>query len=218
MHKLDRGAAPTCLAKYRPGLHKWDHLTPGDKAQIRATLIAVGGNRCAYCESEIKDPAGHIEHFFKRTRYREKTFSWDNLFFSCDSKNTCGIRKDRSTTDAYDPKDLIKPDVDEPDDYLHFLSNGKVIPRKALSPQQLERAIETIRVFNLADTKLEGKRYRVLKQFTDANSNLFKDLEPFPEQDRLDFIALEIEATAGWPHCSVVRHFLSLQTIATGTD
>lgn len=211
MHKLERGqvSTPSCLAHYAPGTQNWNAVTPADKLQIRTSLSAIQGNRCAYCESEIKSPTGHIEHFFPRSKFPKKIFDWDNLLFSCDAKDTCGKRKDSTATGNYNPAVLIKPDVDEPDDYLRFLSNGKVVARKELAGAQLDRAEETIRVFNLNAAKLEGKRRRALKMFTDAKPDIYDALEVLSTGEYQQYVAGVIQATASDPHCSVIRHFLA---------
>lgn len=211
MHKLDRGRvdAPSCLGGYASGLQNWDAVGPGEKAQIRESLVNMQGERCAYCECPIASPKGHIEHFFPRSRFPKKIFDWDNLFFSCDAKDTCGRRKDSSATGSYDPATLIKPDVDEPDDYLHFLSDGKVVARRGLAGAQHDRAEETIRIFNLNAPMLQGRRRRALKMFTDTTPDFQEDLAGFSETERQEWIALELQATACDPHCSVIRHFLT---------
>lgn len=210
MHKLDRGQVrtPACLDRFSPGRQHWGHLTSEDREEVRGALNVIQGKRCAYCECGIVGEAGHIEHFFPRSRFPGMAFDWSNLFYSCDSRRTCGNAKDGKESGEYNPEDLIKPDVDEPDEFLLFLPNGQVVPRSSLDPGRRRRASETIRVFKLGDQKLEGKRRRALKQFTDANPDLEVDLGVLSEQERSDWIAIEIEAISDNPHASVIRHLL----------
>lgn len=179
MHKLDRGAvtAPACLDDYHYPQHSWDDLHSCCKNEIRSQLAKIQGRkvpeseeyvinvRCAYCEAEIHH-GGHIEHFRRKNRklgFPELTFSWKNLFLSCDSKEHCGHFKDRKDGDAYDPDHLIKPDDIDPDKFLYFHSNGQVRARDKLSPEDTHKAEETIRIFGLKNSALVRARKNAVK-------------------------------------------------------
>ena len=150
MRKLTRGQnAPACLGQYHYDHHPWN---PGnaEKDEIWRELNAMQNQRCAYCEADISTfNSRHIEHFATRTLHRERTYLWENLFGSCVRRESCGTYKDDKDTAAYDWAQLIKPDTHDPDDYLVFVSTGAIVPRHELSPADLHRAKETLRVFNL---------------------------------------------------------------------
>lgn len=131
MHKLQRGVAPACLARYKHGRDQWSRDVPtvGERTDIWNKLEQMQGARCAYCEAGIITGPRHIEHFRQRDRYPQGTFDWTNLFGSCDRGESCGKHKDKC---GYTPVDLIKPDVDEPDDYFVFVSDGTIAPRAGL--------------------------------------------------------------------------------------
>ncbi len=214
MHKLDRGPAPTCLAKYRAGMHNWESLTADDKARIRAALIEMQGEWCAYCESALKAGKSHIEHFAPRGVFHEKTFCWENLFLSCGSDEPgekrrdkhCGKYKKAPGPDTYDIATLIKPDVDDPDDYLRFYANGEVHPRPDTNDVSRKRANVTICELNLKAVELQEKRRRAVELFKSTKPDLLEELEQIDEQFRREWIQLEIAAQ---PHCTAIRHFLS---------
>lgn len=147
MRKLERGAAPACLASYRHGRDNWSQVTPQEKAMIWTALEQMQGLYCAYCESPISIENRHIEHFYQRNRAPALTFSWANLFGSCNHKASCGKYKDELP--AYRPADLIKPDIDDPAHFLLFVSDGSVAVREKLDQDDQRRAAETIRIFNL---------------------------------------------------------------------
>lgn len=218
MHKLDRGLEPTCLAKYRAGTHNWRSLTQDDKSQIRAALIEMQEERCAYCESALKAGKSHIEHFAPRGVFLAKTFCWENLFLSCGSDEPgenrrdkhCGKHKKAPGPDTYDIETLIKPDVDDPDDYLRFYANGDVHPRPNINDTSRNRAEVTIRELNLQKAvKLREKRRTAVELFKSTKAGLLEKLERLDDHSRRELIQQEIAATAVQPHCTVIRHFLS---------
>ena len=53
-------------------------------------------------------------------------------------------------------------DVEDPERFLRFLSDGQVLPANNLSEEQLKRAQETIRVFNLNGSLQEIRRKHVM--------------------------------------------------------
>lgn len=210
MHKLDRTAiaAPGCLADYQHGKHTWEHVTPADKQQIRVRLGQMQGVLCAYCEGDVYTD-GHVEHFRRKNpdHFPELTFVWSNLFLSCGSHAHCGHYKDRPRGAPYDPNDLVKPDEDEPDEFFYFHSSGEIRVREGIHPDKQARAAETIRVFHLDENVLRWDRWRAVKQYEKNSPGILDDLMAFGEEDRLDFIQTEIEATRTNPHWTVIRHY-----------
>ena len=196
MHKLDRSSlpAPACLNDWDYTQKTWDDFsTQGRecKRQVRLALQRIQGQqiasadaddeaeyiiglRCAYCEGPIRY-GGHLEHFRRKNRnrpdgYPELTFAWDNLFLACGSHEHCGHYKDRSGADAYDPDELIKPDVHDPDAFLYFHSTGEVMVRNtrpSMTDEDRRRAQTTIIVFNLDCRTLRGERKKALTLYRD---------------------------------------------------
>jgi TIGR02646 family protein len=228
MHKLDRTTVtpPACLCNNKYHAKKWDKLESSDRKAIIQTLCKMQGNRqlqeesdqpyievrCAYCEDIIYVSGDkHIEHFCRRSDFSELTFDWDNLFLSCESKAHCGHYKDRRKAPSYNPNDLIKPDIDDPDDFLFFHSNGEVHPRPGISAATQRKAEKTIRVFHLDEKKLQGQRSRVVESYLKGNSRndllaLLKDSSP---ADREAFFIEEFEAEKWKPFPTTLRHFLT---------
>lgn len=168
MHRLHRGTEPECLQHYRNSGTKWEDIAPDDKVAIQHQLRAMQGCLCAYCEASIKNAGNrHIEHFRKRQNHPDKTFAWDNLFWSCNNPNCCGFYKDSSATGSYSPDDLIKPDEEDPEEYFLFLATGHIKVRGGLSAVQQRRAEETLRVFNLngKNTGLIWRRRNVARNY-----------------------------------------------------
>jgi len=208
MRKLDRTSAkrPACLARYHHPSNTWDDLTALDKQEIRTSLQQMQSDRCAYCEGEALHK-GHIEHFRRRHCFPDLTFDWDNLFLSCDSRAHCGHYKDRPKAAPYNPNDLIKPDVDAPDTFLYFHSSGEVLVRRGASAEEIHRAEETIRVFNLNDGQLKAQRRKVLKIYMQHAPGILEEFEQWDEQLRREYIEAEITENSDVPYATVIRHF-----------
>lgn len=207
MHKLDRPEAPNCLAQYRRGANDWQRISSAEKREIWVQLDAMQGQRCAYCEDLLHPERRHIEHFRQRSRFPEGTFQWDNLFGSCNKSGSCGKRKDRS---EYRAGDILKPDVDDPDDYLRFLSDGGITLRHDLAADRRHRAEETLRVFNLDHER--GALRQMRRSALQGYLSRAEELQEWFELDEalfLEFLEEELQAIAGLPFETAIRHLLT---------
>ncbi len=208
MRKLQRGAAPACLSKFKHGANNWNDVSTSDKAEIWQELDAMQGPRCAYCEGDISNGQRHIEHFRQKGRDATVTFAWDNLFGSCNREDSCGKHKDRSP--VYPPEILIKPDSEDPEHYLVFDQHGGVSPRKNLSAADHHRATETIRIFNL-DRALRAIRFSHVTGYVQT-AEYFAELEAhYDESEWYPLLEQEIAATAHLPFATAIKHILTRQ-------
>lgn len=156
MRKLSRGAEPAALARLRrehvgDSRLDWSAATKQDRENIWQALDAMQRGLCAYCEGKLEQKKRHIEHFVPRHGGNSQsgvTFAWTNLFGSCSHEYSCGKYKDQVAKE-WRLQDLIKPDQDQPDEFLRFLSSGEIQPQEGLDAERRRRAQETIRVFNL---------------------------------------------------------------------
>lgn len=230
MHKLDRSqvTAPECLGAWDYRTQTWDDFCNPCKQQVRVALQRMQGRhivandtdddvdvlfgvRCAYCEGPIFH-GGHIEHFRRKNPhlgYPELTFAWNNLFFSCDSKEHCGHFKDRRRGEPYDANSLVKPDEDDPDKFLFYHSSGEVRARNRedMSDEDRKRAEETIRVFNLDCPTLRGARRQALNIYRGRHRDVLDELMTWDVELREEYIREELEKTCWDPYATVIRHF-----------
>jgi uncharacterized protein (TIGR02646 family) len=226
MRKLDRNAvaAPSCLSAYDYRTLSWGDFGAACKRSVRFALFQLQGIhgitsedaseyglRCAYCESAIRHE-GHIEHFRRKNRtrpdgYPELTFSWDNLFLACGSKNHCGHYKDRRNSIPYDADQILKPDVDEPEDFLYFHSSGEVRPRHNLEAADEHRARETIRVFGLNDRGLKGSRANAVASYRKRLESDIAEITSWEEDLRREYLLCEIDVARWEPYATTVKHF-----------
>lgn len=174
MKLLSRPEEPDTLKIIRDrGSSTWRDAPSGD---IWKALDKMQNNFCAYCERQLSDDKKHIEHFQSRNDSPNLTFSWQNLFGSCGKGNwdSCGIFKDTKGR-PYDHTKLIKPDQDNPREYLLFLTNGQVVPHPNCPSNMREKAVTTIRVFNLNSTpKLVGARREALRSSISLAKEIYK--------------------------------------------
>lgn len=160
MHKIDRNcvSVPPCLCMPEGG---YGSLSGKEKAEIRAALFSIQGQRCAYCERLTGTDAtdGHIEHFRKQAKHAHLDLDWHNLFWSCNDEWTCGKHKDKCEKGVgrfkpFDSDDIIDPAREDPESLLLFVSDGSVRPREGLSDKDRHRAEETLRIFQLTESVL----------------------------------------------------------------
>lgn len=227
MRKLVRGAMPGVLAvklrqkKQQPTLC-WEDVTEAEKAEIWEALAQMQGACCAYCERRLEGgKKQHIEHFLKQAGHGKRVFDWHNLFGSCVDQNSCGKHKDERAKN-WRGDDLIKPDVDDPDDFLRFYSDGRIRPREGLTPQQQLRAQETLRVFNLDEhDALREMRKRAVSGWLSSLDEVSTDWWGLFEQgecteeEALAGVEEEVQSllsqTASAPFATAIRHTLMAQ-------
>lgn len=170
----------------------------------------LGRPLCSYCESEITaSRGGHIEHLHRKKDFDYRTFDWSNLFLCCQNTLHCGHFKDRAGRDPYNPDDLIRPDADDPDEYLQFYSSGEIKARNGLSAGQHNRADATIAVLNLNNSLLKGRRSATASQAKAVVLKEIEFLESLSEEERIELLSEEIKSFRSSAHPTVVRHFFT---------
>lgn len=186
----------------------WDDLDFQDKRTIRDRLWEMQGGLCAYCEGSLQgESKSHIEHFHPRRLNKAKTFAWENLSLSCDATGHCGRHKDRPGSN-HNPSDLIKPDRDDPDQFLFFASTGEVRAKGAAGTNEERLALQTIQILNLNHVSLRNARRREAEVYLE--SGILSGLEGFDAEDRKEYLKEEIKSLQGKPFASVVRHLLQI--------
>lgn len=214
MHRLYRDpVSPMGLIKYRHGKNAWSNTCPTqpERAEIWESLVAMQGERCAYCEGPMDAADRHIEHFRQRSRYPQGTFDWHNIFGSCNRTGTCGDHKDKCG--MYPHEDLIKPDVEDPEVFFVFTPQGAIRPRANLPPNDLHRAQETIRILAL-DSALNQIRRAEVAGYIQTAETFAEMAESFSEDDWLPLLLEEIQNTAHLPFATAIRHVLTRQSDA----
>ncbi len=209
MHYLDRSqvAAPTCLSRYQHGRDAWEALarTKADYGQVTDALDALQGGRCAYCEGLLGH--AHVDHFEQRSENVRRTFDWGNLFRSCLRDDSCGRYKDRQT---YACTDLIKPDVDDPEDFFRFQSDGSIATTESLSARDAHRARTTLRVLSLdaVHGPLRQSRQAHVQGYVQTGLEIL-DLAQQLGADARVLIEAEVAQTRHLPYATAIKHVLT---------
>lgn len=210
MHNLQRTPEPIGLSHYRYGIDQWSNKLPTsvEKTAIWGEINTMQGNRCAYCEAELDQSKRHIEHFYQRSRYPQGTFSWPNLFGSCNRDESCGKHKDNC--DAYNQSDLIKPDIEDPEYFFLFISDGTIAIRGGLNLAEQNRAKETLRIFNLNPQMgpLRYMRQQAIAGYIQLGEELSDLATLYPEHEWLPLLHSEIAATIDLPFSTAIKHTL----------
>ncbi|WP_272870192.1 retron Ec78 anti-phage system effector HNH endonuclease PtuB [Aliivibrio fischeri] len=175
--------------------HTWKHMTQAKKRHVWKELGKFQNGLCVYCESKaVKGKnLGHIEHFYDKSTHANLTFDWNNLFGCCDSKFHCGHYKDQTLPGGirrkYNVNLLIKPDVEDPENYFQFFPSGKIEKKHGLSTLDEQKAIETIKALKLDDSSLERSREQ---QITHFQSRVSAALSIIDNEDDEETIVLAI--------------------------
>lgn len=171
MIKLKRGPAPdfwtrervktwtkSWLRKNREG-KRWDWPQYQKQKINHAACDALEPwhhNKCAFCEAPL---SGHreIEHFRSKSGHPLAAFVWRNLFLICSECN----RKKRDGDHA----GCLKPDREDPADYLWVNPiTLKMEPKPGISPEAHQRAIKTIKLYQLDRPELTKLYHMYLQQ------------------------------------------------------
>jgi uncharacterized protein (TIGR02646 family) len=89
------------------------------KDLLKGELMFNG--KCAYCESHILHiDYGHIEHFYPKSKYPERTFRWENLLLACGICNGVNQKGNNFPVNNSNEPLLINPCEDNPNDYFTF--------------------------------------------------------------------------------------------------
>jgi len=107
----------------------------------------------------------HIEHFYPKSIYYEKTFEWDNLFPAC---HKCNIAKGDFDTQTYP---IVNPEIDAPEHY--FIYQDIRIQPAPDSPER-EKSQRTIEVCDLHRLSLFRPMAKILLQFYE-NEQILKE-------------------------------------------
>jgi uncharacterized protein (TIGR02646 family) len=177
MKRLVRAEAPACLNSLKHGCDEWEDVA---KSDVWLELDKMQNGFCAYCECRLNRK--HIDHLRTRNDYPKFTFNWGNLFGSCGDSSQkggwgrCGIFKDDGAG-KYNVAEIIKPDEEDPNCILLYLTSGIVVPNAT----NIKKGTETIRVFNLnGDTSLFNSRKQSI------NAIKFEVDELYGLQDELE--------------------------------
>ena len=126
---------------------------------------------CAYTELRLSphSSCSHIDHFRKRSLFREKTFEYNNLLVSCNSEYYSAKYKDKRITEQ-DYELLINPVEEDPRAHLYYTFTGKVLPRNHSA-----KGRRTIDLLNLNHPALVERRKQIALMLTNPRYRQLSD-------------------------------------------
>jgi uncharacterized protein (TIGR02646 family) len=213
MHRLDRSAVPfpVCLIAC-PAERRYKTLHGNEKEEIRIRLLELQGNRCAYCERRTGHDRddGHIEHFRSQVSHPDLDLAWTNMFWSCNDEKTCGKHKDKCDRHSgrlarFNPNDIIDPSEEDPNDFFLFVVDGTVRPHDGLDANNERRALETLRIFQLANSAyLQKSRQDALRPYLSVLPSLLSA----GREHLVRYIEGEIAEISSAPFATPIRQYL----------
>lgn len=139
--------------------------------EIRKKIAEEQNGISAYTEEPFSEQI-HIDHFYKRSLFPERTFDWNNLFVDGVNENYGAKYKDAHIKKCAEYDNLISPGEENVERFFSYMSNGEVIAAKELSARESQRAEFTIKTFNLNDSVLKSKRARIIGMIGDYKKTL----------------------------------------------
>ncbi len=120
--------------------------------EVASVLSKLFHDKCAYCEQEA---AKDVEHFYPKSRFPNRMFTWTNLLLSCKNCNTEKLAE--FPLDASSNAVLLNPTQDEPLEYICWDElSGKIIPNP--DPARSHRATQTRDLLRLDQFSLAEER------------------------------------------------------------
>lgn len=134
--------------------------------QIKQALFPSSFFKCAFCEGKPQENGNiEVEHFFPKSIYPKKIFSWENLLPACRKCNDSKLVHDTGQ------EPIINPYDDDPDDYFQYTD----ILIKPINENK--KAHSTIVVCSLNSARLMKPRAEILINLHTFRSNLQEALE-----------------------------------------
>lgn len=182
MKTINRSAEPACIASQPQGQDWYTFMGTQCHDDLRQNLRQEQKGLCCYCELEVEDGDGHIEHMEPRSRNQARTYDYSNLAISCNGGQTehCGHYKDNKSGHSWDAARFLPPHDPATVELFDYLLDGSV---QAADKDQ-ERASYLIAYLGLDCARLTDRRRAHAR-------NLIDTLGAQPDQDVVDWLHQE---------------------------
>ena len=151
---------------------EWEQLPAQIRTDSRFSILCNEQDcLCGYSEILLEDnsASSHIDHYYKRDLFPNKTFDWNNLIVSTTDEDFGGKYKDNTyKIKANEYKEIFNPVVDDMSHYIDFSRNGDIVPLNGLDAALAEKVKKTVEVFNLNCTSLKNRRRDLIIQLDDC--------------------------------------------------
>ena len=198
---------------------RWGNFS--GKSQVLEYLLAEQFQLCCYTElrADLHGLGYHIEHVENKSQAPMRTFDYRNLAASALASHAIPALRERQASDHL-PKDLfgghasgkqksvdmqrfITPYQTDCRRFFAYLSDGRVVPAAALSPQDKQRADYTIDLLNLNSPFLQVERRKWWHELDDLIDEHYQN-----NMDPLCLAAVDLVPVANKlsPFFSITRH------------
>ena len=161
MRKLSKGEPHEAIKEFE-GLHEWA-LSSGFHRLWREYILDIEQHGLSgYTEAPLHIETSHIDHFYKRSLFLDKVYSWDNLVVDTIDETYGAKYKDKLVKIAPDNLKVINPVTESPNFYFRYKVDGRIVSKDNLSEAERIRADYTIDVFNLNESSLVERRRALL--------------------------------------------------------
>lgn len=182
MKTITRSAEPACLVGQPQGQDWYTFMGTQCHGDLRQNLRQEQEGLCCYCELEVEDGDGHIEHMEPRSRNQARTYDYSNLAISCNGGHTehCGHYKDNKSGHSWDAGRFLPPHDPATAELFEYLLDGSV----QATVKDPGRASYLINYLGLDCSRLTNRRREHARSLVDT-------LGDQPGQDLVDWLRQE---------------------------
>lgn len=167
MRKISKGDPHEAIKKFE-GQQEWSVSVDYHRMWREHILWTEQYGLSGYTEAPLHMDDSHIDHFYKRSLFRDKVHSWENLVVDTIDETYGAKYKDKLVKIAPDNLKVINPVTENPNWFFRYKVNGHIVSKDNLSEAERIRADYTIKVFNLNEASLVERRRTLLS--IDLNS------------------------------------------------
>ena len=179
MKTIARSAALACLADQPYGQDWFTFMRTSCHGDLHLNLRQEQKALCCYCELEVEDVDGHIEHMEPRSRNPARTYDYSNLAISCNGGHTahCGHYKDNKSGHSWNAAHFLPPHDPETAELFTYLSDGSV----QATSKDPAKASYLIKYLGLDCSRLTDRRREHARSLIDTIGDQ-------PPQDLVDWL------------------------------
>lgn len=167
MRKISKGDPHETIKKFE-GQQEWSVSVDYHRMWREHILGTEQYGLSGYTEAPLHMDDSHIDHFYKRSLFRDKVHSWENLVVDTIDETYGAKYKDKLVKIAPDNLKVINPVTENPNWFFRYNVNGHIVSKDNLSEAERIRADYTIKVLNLNEASLVERRRTLLS--IDLNS------------------------------------------------
>ena len=182
MKTITRSAEPACLTGQPHGQDWRAFMLTACHGDLHQNLRHEQKGLCCYCELEVEDGDGHIEHMEPRSRNQARTYDYSNLAISCNGGHTehCGHYKDNKSGHSWDAGRFLPPHDPETSELFTYLPDGSV----QATAKDPAKASYLIKYLGLDCSRLTDRRREHARSLVDT-------LGGQPDQALIDWLRQE---------------------------